>query len=366
MNPSDQLPEILQWQPYVLTFNIALAIALLVIPLADRLGKQHGITSKPGGRRVNEGDLRGVSRLGGLSLYLSFTVAVLIGQYQPVPRFDPYEVIRITGLLLGGTLIFVVGLLDDIFHFGSLPQFLGQFLAAAVAVIFQIFIEYVNNPLTGQQTEPWPYIVTVALSFFWLVGMMNTVNWMDGLDGLAAGVAFITGTVLFVNSTFRLDPPQTSVSLLFVALMGSSLGFLLYNFYPARIFMGGGAMYLGFLMGSLSIIGGAKMATVLLVMGLPLMDAVWQIVHRTRRGRSPFEGDRGHIHFRLLDMGFSHRQIVLAYYCFCAFFGVLTLVIESQFFKFVALGVMLGLVAIGLLIVTRLSPKNQGESSRST
>jgi UDP-GlcNAc:undecaprenyl-phosphate GlcNAc-1-phosphate transferase len=360
------LPEILQWQPYVLTFNLALVIALLVVPVADRLGRRFNIISKPGGRRVNEGDVRGVSRLGGVSLYLAFTIAVLVAQVMPVPRFDPYEVIRIAGLLLGGTIIFLIGLLDDIFHFGSLPQFLGQFLAAAVAVSFQIFIEYFNNPLTGQQTEPWPYVVTVALSFFWLVGMMNTVNWMDGLDGLAAGVALITGTVLFINSAFRLDPPQTSVSLLMLALMGSSLGFLLYNFYPARIFMGGGAMYLGFLMGTLSIIGGAKMATVLLVMGLPLMDAVWQIIHRIRRGRSPFEGDRGHIHFRLLDMGFSHRQIVLAYYCFCAFFGILTLVIESQFFKFVALGVMLALVAIGLVIVGRLSPLSQGESSRST
>jgi UDP-GlcNAc:undecaprenyl-phosphate/decaprenyl-phosphate GlcNAc-1-phosphate transferase len=360
------LPEILRWQPYVLTFNIALAIALLVIPIVDRLGKQYGITSKPGGRRVNEGDIRGVSRLGGVSLFISFTGAVLIAQVLPVPRFDPYEVIRISGLLIGGAIIFIVGLLDDIFHFGSLPQFLGQFLAAAVAISFQIFIEYFNNPLTGQQTEHWPYIVTVALSFFWLVGMMNTVNWMDGLDGLAGGVAFITGTVLFINSAFRLDPPQTSVSLLMLALMGSSLGFLLHNFYPARIFMGGGAMYLGFLMGSLSIIGGAKMATVLLVMGLPLMDAVWQIIYRLRQGRSPFEGDRGHIHFRLLDIGFSHRQIVLAYYCFCAFFGILTLVIESQFFKFVALGVMLSLVAIGLIVVGRIAPKDQGESSRST
>jgi UDP-GlcNAc:undecaprenyl-phosphate GlcNAc-1-phosphate transferase len=130
--------------------------------------------------------------------------------------------------------------------------------------------------------------------------------------------------------------------------------------------MGGGAMYLGFLMGSLSIIGGAKMATVLLVMGLPLMDAAWQIIHRIRQGRSPFEGGRDHIHFRLHDIGFSQRQIVLAYYCFCAFFGILTLVIDSQFFKFVALAVMLTLVAIGLLIVDRIASHNQGESSKST
>ncbi len=117
-------------------------------------------------------------------------------------------------LLLGGTVIFIVGLLDDIYHFSSFPQFIGQFLAAAIAIAFQIFIETLNNPLSGHQTEPWPFIVTVTLSFFWLVGMMNTVNWLDGVDGLAGGVAFIAGAMLFINSAFRVDPPQTSVSLL--------------------------------------------------------------------------------------------------------------------------------------------------------
>ncbi|HEX2908045.1 MAG TPA: MraY family glycosyltransferase [Phototrophicaceae bacterium] len=347
---------------FVIVFTLALSLALVLTPLVIYLGKRYGVVSIAGGRRQNEGDKRGVAKLGGVVLFVSFTVAVLVAQLLPVPRQDPYEVVRLTGLLLGGLIIFIVGLLDDIFQFGSFPQFLGQFLAAAVAIIFQIFIEYVNNPLSGQQTEPWPYIVTVALSFFWLVGMTNTVNWLDGLDGLAVGVAFIAGTMLFVNSAFRVEPAQVSVSLLHLALLGSSLGFLLYNFYPARIFLGGGAMYLGYLLGTLSIIGGAKMATILLVMGLPLMDVVWQVVNRLRQGRSPFVGDRGHVHFRLQDIGFSQRRIVLVYYFFCAFFGILTLVIESQFYKFVALGVMLTLVGLGFFMVSRSS---QDKSSTS-
>lgn len=159
---------------------------------------------------------------------------------------DPYENIRLIGLLLGGTVIFVVGLLDDIYQFRALSIFTGQSIAAGIAIAFQIFIEFFNNPITGQQTVPWAYIVTVTLSYFWLVGMMNTVNFLDGLDGLAGGVAFIAGTMLFVNSALRVTPPQTSVSLLMLALMGSSLGFVLYNFYPARIMMGGGAFYLGY------------------------------------------------------------------------------------------------------------------------
>jgi len=240
---------------------------------------------------------------------------------------------------------------------------MGQFLAAAIAIAFQIFIEMLNNPFTGRQTDPWPFVVTVTLSFFWMVIMMNTVNWLDGIDGLASGIAFIAGAMLFVNSAFRVAPPQTSVSLLPLALMGCSLGFVLYNFYPARIFLGGSAQYLGYLLATLSIIGGAKMATILLVMGLPLIDVMWQVLNRLRQGKSPFEGDRGHVHFRLLDVGFSQRQIAVYYYFFCACFGVLTLVTESQFFKFMALSVMLILVSIGFIILSR---SRQTESSASS
>jgi UDP-GlcNAc:undecaprenyl-phosphate/decaprenyl-phosphate GlcNAc-1-phosphate transferase len=348
---------------FLIVFIIALAIALALNPILDRLGRRWGIVAIPGGRRINEGDTRGVSKLGGVSLYLGFTITVLLAQLLPVPRLDPYEIIRLTGLLLGGTIIFLVGLLDDIFHFSSFPQFLGQFLAAAVAIAFQIFIEMLNNPFSGRQTDPWPFIVTITLSFFWMVMMMNTVNWLDGIDGLAGGVAFIAGAMLFINSAFRVEPPQTSVSLLPLALMGCSLGFVLYNFSPARIFMGGGAQYLGYLLATLSIIGGAKMATILLVMGLPLIDVMWQVVNRLRQGKSPFEGDRGHVHFRLMDLGFSQRQIAIYYYFFCAFFGMLTLVTESQLFKFLALGVMLILVSIGFLMLNRFRQSRSSASS---
>jgi UDP-GlcNAc:undecaprenyl-phosphate GlcNAc-1-phosphate transferase len=340
---------------FLLVFGLALSISLALVPFADWLGKRLGAVAKPGGRRVSEADHKRVSRLGGIALFGGFTAAVIAAQLLPVPRMDSYEVIRLTGLLIGAVIIFVGGLLDDLFELKALPQFLFQFAAAAVAILFQIFIQYFNNPFTGAQTDPFPYIVTVVLSLFWLVGMMNTMNWLDGLDGLAAGVTFIAGAMLFVNSAFRVEPAQTSVSLLHLALMGASLGFLLSNFYPARIIMGGGAVFLGYALGTLSIIGGAKMATILLVLGLPLVDAVWQVVNRVRSGRSPFSGDRGHLHFRLLDIGFTQRQIVIAYYLFCAFFGVLTLVTASQLFKFIALAVMILLVAVGFIVLTRLN-----------
>jgi len=298
---------------------------------------------------------RPMPKLGGIAIYAGFTVAVIVAQFLPVPRMDSYEVIRLTGLLLGGAVIIIVGILDDFFNFGWLPQYIGQIIAAAIAVTFQIFIEFFNNPFTGQQTDPYPYIVTVTLSLFWLGLMMNTVNFLDGLDGLAGGVAFIAGAMLFINSAFRVEPAQISVSLLPLALMGACLGFVLFNFHPASIYMGGGALFLGFALGTLSIIGGAKMATILLVMGLPLMDLAWQAFSRILKGKNPLEGDRGHIHFRLLDTKImSHRQIVVSYYLFCAFFGILTLITESQLFKFISLGVMLVLIAIAFIVLQRL------------
>ncbi len=348
---------------FIIVFVLAFSITLLVIPVSIYLGQRYGVVAKFGGRRQTEGDQRQISKLGGVAIFIGFTLAVLVAQCLPVPRFDSYEVVRLTGLLFGGTFIFVIGILDDVFEFGPVVLGIGQIVAAGIAVGFQIFIETLNNPLTGQQTEPWAYIVTVTLSMFWLGLMMNTVNFMDGLDGLAGGVAFIAGTLLFVNSAFVLTPPQISVSLLFLALMGASLGFVIYNFNPAHIFMGGGAYYLGFLLGALSIIGGAKMATILLVMGLPLMDLIWQAVNRLLRGRNPMHGDRGHIHFRLLDIGFTQRQIVISYYLFCAFFGLLTLITSSQLFKFIALGVMLLLVFAGFVLLAR---SHQAGSSASS
>ncbi len=340
-------------QAYVLVFSLALGLSLLLTPLADRLGRRFHIVARYGGRRMSEADARRVSKLGGIALFGGFTITVIVSQFLPVPRMDPYEMIRLVGLLFSGTIIFVVGLLDDIFELPPLPQFLAQFATAAVAIVFQIFIEFFNNPLTGEQTPSWPFIVTVALTFFWLVGMMNTVNWLDGADGLASGVGCIAGIVLFINSAFRVEPAQVSVSLLHLALSGALLGFLIFNFHPARIFMGGGAPYLGFLLGSLSIIGGAKMATILLVMGLPLLDSFWQVLSRLRQGKNPFVGDRGHLHFRLLDLGVSQRQMVIGYYIFCAGAGILTLVTTSQAFKFIALGVMALLSIAGFILVQR-------------
>jgi UDP-GlcNAc:undecaprenyl-phosphate GlcNAc-1-phosphate transferase len=346
------LPDWVVSASYLLVFLLAFALTLFLVPITRWLSFKLGAVSRPGGRRR---EATPMPKLGGIALFTAFTVSVLAAQSLPVQRLDPNEVTRLTGMLLGGAIIFVVGLIDDFYELSYIVQAAGQVAAAIVAIAFQIFIEYFNNPFTGEQTPEWGMPVTVILTLFWMGLMMNTVNFLDGADGLAAGVCGIAGVMLFLNGAYFVEPAQASVSLLHLALVGICAGFLVYNFYPAQIYLGGGALYLGYLVGTLSIIGGAKMATILLVMGLPLMDLAWQAANRLRQGRSPFRGDRGHLHFRLLDSGLmTVRQLALSYYAFCAFFGMLTLVLESQLYKFVAFSVMLILVAVGFAMVSRV------------
>jgi UDP-GlcNAc:undecaprenyl-phosphate GlcNAc-1-phosphate transferase len=334
--------------PFLVVFVVAFALALTLTPLTRRLGERYGFVATPGGRRKHAGTK---SRLGGLALFVAFVVAAALAQLLPVERQDPKELTRLVGLLLGGTFIFLVGIYDDKRELRASPQITAQFIAALIAIQFLIFIEYVNNPFTNQQTQPFPWPFVVAFTLFWLMGMMNTVNWLDGLDGLAPGVAAILSAVLAFH---MVREGQHSVALLPLALLGATLGFLPYNFHPARVFMGSsGSFFLGFAVGALGIMAGAKMATVLLVMGIPILDVAWLIFDRLRRGRSPLVGDRGHLHFRLLDLGLSQRQIVLLYYLFCSLFGLLALLISSRIYKFLALLVLGAMTLLLLLFVSR-------------
>jgi UDP-GlcNAc:undecaprenyl-phosphate GlcNAc-1-phosphate transferase len=321
---------------FAIVFGVAFLLALILTPFTIHLGHRFNILAIPGGRRKHS---QPISKLGGLAILIPFSVAVVIAQFTPVERTDPNEIVRLTGLLWGGLFIYMVGVLDDKYEFSPLVNYLGQLVAGAIAVAFLIFIESFNNPLTGDTQAGWPYWVTVTFSLFWLGLMMNTVNFLDGLDGLAAGVTAIACLIIFIHAAFRLN--QVSVGLLPLALLGATLGFLRFNFYPAKVFMGGGAVFLGYTLGCLSIIGGAKMATILLVMGLPLMDLAWQALRRLSKGRNPMHGDRGHLHFRLVDLGYSQRLIVFGYYTFSVLFGGIALLTTSRLYKLIALLAMM-------------------------
>lgn len=330
-----------------LIFALALGLSLVLTRLAMRLSQRFGLLARPDARRKHTGL---VAKFGALPLWGAFTAAALAAQLMPVLRADAQEITRLTGLLLGGTAIFVAGVIDDRFDLPARIQLVGQFLAALIAVLSLVFIERFNNPLTGETVVLESHPLILVISIFWLMLMMNTVNFLDGVDGLAGGVNLIAAALLFVH-TVREN--QLSVSLLPLALMGTLLGFLVFNWHPSRIHMGSGAVYLGFTIGALSIIGGAKMATILLVMGLPLLDLAWQAARRITAGKHPFKGDRGHLHFRLIDAGVSPRVIVLGYYAFCTAFGLLALMTTSRQFKLIGLVVLIVLVFAGFALVVR-------------
>ncbi len=328
---------------FALVFAASFLVSLALTPLAGRLGLRLGIADVPGGRRKHVGR---VSRLGGVALFAAFMTGILVMHLLPEgvrpATNDPNEATRLLGVLLGSVFVFAAGIWDDARELPSWPQFVVQAAAAGIAMLFLIFIEVVNNPLTNRQIW-FPWYITVPLTLFWIMGAMNTVNFLDGLDGLAAGVTAIAALVLTVH---MVREGQHSVALLPLALLGSTLGFLPYNFHPARVFMGsGGSYFLGFALGTLSIVAGGKVATLLLVLGIPIMDVAWQMVSRIRRGQPIGQGDRGHLHFRLADMGWSQRRIVLAYYAFCALFGGMALLISTRLYKLIALVALAGLVA---------------------
>jgi UDP-GlcNAc:undecaprenyl-phosphate GlcNAc-1-phosphate transferase len=331
---------------FLLIFLLAAAISVAMTPVARWLGQRWGLVDRPGGRRQHRGV---ISRLGGITLYAGFMAAVLATVLLPQewfpPRLDPNESYRLTGLVIGATAAFIFGLLDDRFQFPSRPQYAAQLLLALIAIVFIIFIERINNPLArGQIIFPWP--VVGGLTIFWFMGMINTVNWLDGLDGLAGGISAILAAFLVIH---MIREGQYSVALLPVALLGAALGFLPFNFNPARVFMGsGGSYFLGWTLAALAIIGGAKVATVLLVMSLPILDVAWLIYNRWRRAGTPAAAGRDHLHFRLLDIGFTQRQIVLGYYAFCGACGILALGLGTRLFKLVAL---LGLAAAVLVVL---------------
>ncbi len=287
-------------------------------------------------------------RIGGLGLFAGFFVTAL-GIYLFGPLQDTHR-LPFVGVLVGSAVACLFGLADDRYQLTAAPQFAIQFGVAFIAIAATVFIEQVTLPFLGfrdfnQLGLRW--LVTYPLTVAWVVGMMNTVNFLDGLDGLAAGVGAIAAAV-FAAHSYSLGQPD--IALFSLALSGACVGFLVFNVSPARVFLGSaGALTLGYAMATLSILAPARVATALLVMAIPITDTAFQVFDRWRRGQSPAQGDRGHLHYQLMDMGLSQKQIVFGYWAFCAVFGVLALLISAPIYKLIAIGA-LGLIVVVLLL----------------
>jgi len=338
----------------IVAFVIAAAIAFVLTPIVRRRAIRHGVVDRPNHRRVNT---RPVPRSGGLAIaaaFLAVSVVFVVVNSQirwiRLPLF--LERGDVVALLAGGAAAAAIGALDDLLDLRARWQLIGQLGLAFGAVALGIGITSVNNPF-GPGTIPFQGVVVVAITVLWIVGMINSVNFIDGLDGLSSGIGLIAALTLGVISLTDVIG-QPYVAVLCFALAGSLLGFLRWNFNPASIFPGtSGTMFIGYTLAILSILGSAKVAVALLVLGVPIIDAFWIIVRRLFTRRSPFTPDRGHIHHRLLDLGLSHRQTVVLIYGICGVLGVLSLVLTgaSQVYAFggvfVGTGILLLLLAWG-------------------
>ncbi len=329
---------------YIIVFVIAFLTAFAITPLSIFLGRRLRLTDKPGGRRHHKGE---ISRLGGIALFVGFIGAGLLifltNFLWDWPVIGDEDRKLLTGVLLGSVVIFAFGLWDDWRELSAWPQFAAQFGVALIAIMFDVIFQRVTLPFIGQ--TDFPLWFAYPLTIFWVMGMINTVNWLDGVDGLAAGVAAIAG-LLFAAHAYWLG--QTTVALFPLALAAACLGFLPFNFHPARVFMGGGSALLGYALASLSILAPAKVATALLVLGIPIIDVAWLMIRRWRTRGNPLIAGRDHLHYRLMDLGFTARQIVILYYTLCASFGLLALFVESRLMKLVILTAM-GLITLTLL-----------------
>jgi UDP-GlcNAc:undecaprenyl-phosphate GlcNAc-1-phosphate transferase len=337
--------------PIVVVFVAAGLIALFLTPLVRNVVIRYEMVDRPEARRVNTIP---VPRGGGLAICAAFLLVaglfLLLNQsahFVPIPvAFSPSEV---TALLLGGAVAAGLGAIDDLFDLRARYQLLGQVALACGAVALGISIDFIANPFAPGRIIPFPAgPIAAGLTIFWIVGMINSINWIDGLDGLSTGVAFIAAVTLgIISLTTQVGGGQPLIGVLCFALAGALLGFLRWNFNPASIFTGtSGVQFVGYTLAVLAILGTAKVAVALLVLGVPIIDTFWIIVRRVSEGRSPFSPDRTHIHHRLLDLGLSHRQTVLVIYGICLALAVLSLLLSgvTQLYAFLGIFVAFGLI----------------------
>ncbi len=320
--------------PFLLIALVAAAaVSFLLTPLVRGIALRFGAIDHPDVRRVNA---KPVPRGGGVAVAIAFvgvTLAMLalnsVGHYVAVPA--TVQLNDLVGLLLGGVLATAFGVLDDALDLRARWQFVGQLGLAIFAILTGFVVELIANPFGGGPSLHLPVAFGIAFSILWIAGMINSINFIDGLDGLSSGIGLIAAVTLGVISLGR-DVGQPYIAVLCFILAGSLLGFLRWNFHPATVFAGtSGVMFLGYTLALLSILGTAK---------------VWIIVRRLIERRSPFSPDRGHLHHRLLDVGLSHRQTVLLIYGICVGLAVLALLLTgaTQLYAFMGVFVASGFV----------------------
>ena len=328
---------------YIWAFAVALIVSMLIMPAVIFFAEKTGAMDAPNARKVHK---KPIPRIGGLGIYAGFMAAIIF--FAAHANLDSEMIRETVGLVLSGSLIVALGLVDDYKNLPAKLKLLGQIGAAAVLVLgFDVRIDFVTDPFGDYIYLEW---FAIPATMFWLVGLTNTVNLIDGLDGLAAGVASIASfTILLI----ALEQGFILVAVMTAALAGAAVGFLKYNFNPAEIFMGDtGSMFLGFMLAGISVTGAVKsVATIALIvpifaLGLPILDTTFAIVRRVRGGVPIFKPDKGHLHHRLLSVGFTQCQAVLLMYVISALFGLSAIALTAVSCQIAALILLVVITAI--------------------
>jgi len=322
------------------TFLLSIVFTLVLMKTALKFGiidvpdKKRKFHSKP------------TPLLGGVAIFLSFFIILFYFKDYLVSG-DLNEAHWI-GFFIGGLILMIGGFLDDKFKLLPSSQIVFPLLASLSVVFGGVGIEKMTNPFGGYIFLSAP--VSAIIIILWLIGMTYTTKLLDGLDGLVTGVSAIGSLIIFLF-TISAKYYQPDIGLAALALFAASIGFLIFNFNPAKIFLGeGGSLFLGFALGVLAIISGGKIAIALLVMGMPILDVAWTIARRLKEGKNPFRfSDRKHLHFRLQDSGLSQKQTVLVFYAFSLVFGLSALFLQS-IGKVFLLGILV-LIMFSIIIV---------------
>jgi len=345
---------------YILAFAVSLVLVLLLTPQARRLAVWLGAVDMPQDRKVHENP---TPTLGGVAIFLAVIISLLLCKIvvsysstmaKPQGMVDALSSYQLLGIILAATFIAVLGAIDDMRHLSPWMKLAGQVMAALVLVSFGVEISTIALPRGNVIDLTASPILSILLTIVWMVAFTNIINLIDGLDGLAAGIAFISaGAFFFYGSRVGADPNTLQAMVISAAVGGACLGFLRYNFNPASIFMGdSGAQFLGFILGAISIQGILKRTAVatlftpIIILAVPIIDTGLAILRRARKGRPFHYADKEHIHHRLLYIGHTQRQAVLIIYLWTAVLTGIALSLEFVASK----TVVLILLAVGLVI----------------
>lgn len=326
----------------ILAFIASFLTVVVVTPYVIKLAFKFGVTDQPNNRKVHD---KAMPYLGGLAIFLG-----VASGYFTSGIFSE----EITGITVSGILILILGLLDDKYDISPLLKLIGQIIAALIVVKTGLTIEILNIPFVGEfDLGIWAYPITV----FWIVAITNAINLIDGLDGLAAGISSIVISTIAIMAAINGNFMILTIS---VIVLGSTFGFLFFNFHPAKIFMGdAGALFLGYCIAILSLLGLYKSVTLfsfivpIIIIGVPVFDTTFAIIRRIANKKPISSPDKGHLHHRLLMLGLSHKQTVLVMYGLSIVFSITAVIFTSSTLwgsVFILCGMLISLELIAELI----------------